>query len=105
MWGGVSLGSPEGSTAYTYAADPSHCSHSSSSVLHLPTTTNFATCQSVTIKGKLGGLGCVPWITVQQPGVTGLLSASRTFGMLSGLASISRCGSGGDNIVGNVEAK
>ena len=101
----MSLGSPERFTAYTYAANPDRRSHCGSSVLHLPTTTDFSICQSVAIKGKLGGLGCVPWIIVQQPGVTGLLSASLTFGMLSGLASISRCGSGGDNIVGNVEAK
>ena len=70
----------------------------------LPTTTDFTTCQSVALKGKLGELGCVPWITVQQPGVKGPLSAGLTFSMLSGLASTSRCRSGGDNIR-NVDAE
>ena len=93
-----------GFTTYTYAADPVHRSHCGSSVLHFPRPPIFLHV-SQWPQGKLGGLGCVPWIIVQQPGVKGLLSAGLTFGMLSGLASISRCGSGGDNNVGNVDAK
>ena len=104
-WECKSFGNPEG-VHYVYLRSQPHpplplrfqCSP-------LPTTSDFSTCQSVALKGKLGGLGCVPWIAIQRPGVKGLLSAGLTFSMLSGLASISRCGSGGDNNIGNVDAK